>query len=415
MCKLFPPNDGPLAGRTGIIAVSIFLNFAGYTIIIPVLPFWVGRYAPGGQVAAYVSAILSAYALCSFLAAPVLGALSDRFGRRPIVVLSLLGSAVGFAIFGVGGALWVLALGRIIDGLTAGNVSAMYAYIADTHEPAKRGAAYGLLGAAGGLGFMCGPALGGLLGQVSLSAPLFGAAAVAMGNALWVLLAVPESHPVERRIQRLDWRRLNPFGALAMVLRIGRLRLLFGLAFCFYGAAVLMQSNLSVFLKDRLGFDVGAIGWVLFGVGLVDIASQGVVAPRLLARFAEWRVVAGGLVVNGAGFLTLAALALHPSVVLLAGGIAVLTFGDGLVQPAMNAMISKAAPAGQQGRVQGANQGQQSLARMVSPIASAALYAGFAGAPYLAGGAIVLADALLLLALAARTDGVGTAEPSPSN
>jgi DHA1 family tetracycline resistance protein-like MFS transporter len=119
---------GPLAGRTGIIAVSVFLNFAGFTIIIPVLPFSVGRYVPGDQVAAYVSIILATYALCSFVAAPFLGALSDRFGRRPILMVSMLGSAIGFVVFGLGGALWVLILGRVVEGLTAGSISAMYAY-----------------------------------------------------------------------------------------------------------------------------------------------------------------------------------------------------------------------------------------------------------------------------------------------
>jgi DHA1 family tetracycline resistance protein-like MFS transporter len=393
---------GPLAGRTGIIAISVFLNFAGFTIIIPVLPFSVGRYVGADQVATYVSIILAIYALCSFVAAPVLGALSDRFGRRPILMASLLGSALGFVVFGIGGALWVLILGRVIEGLTAGSISAMYAYVADTHEPHERGAAFGLLGAAGGLGFMCGPALGGVLGQISLSAPLYGAAAVAVANALWVLVAVPESHPVERRSSHLEWNQLNPLGALMMVLLDGRLRLLFGLAFCFYGAAVLMQSSFAVFLKDVLAFDVGALGWVLFGVGLMDIVSQGVIAPRLLSRFPEGRVAFVGLLINGAGFLALLGLSLHPSLAVLAIGIAVLTLGDGLVQPALNAMISKAAPAGAQGRVQGANQSQQSIARMVSPIASAVLYAGFAGAPYLVGGVIVLADAALLLVALGR-------------
>lgn len=401
---------GPLGGRTGIIAVSVFLNFAGFTIIIPVLPFSVGRYVPADALATYVSVVLSTYALCSFVAAPILGALSDRFGRRPILIASLLGSAVGFAVFGIGGALWVLIAGRIIEGLTAGSISAMYAYVADTHEPQQRGAAFGLLGAAGGLGFMCGPALGGLLGQISLSAPLFGAAAVAVANAVWVLLAVPESHPADRRSGRLDWRQLNPLGALTMVLGDGRLRTLFGLAFCFYGAAVLMQSNISVFLADVLGFDIAGIGWVLFGVGLMDIVSQGVIAPRLLSRLAEGRVAFAGLVVNAMGFLALASLALHPSAALLAVGIAVLTLGDGLVQPALNALISKAAPPGQQGRVQGASQSQQAIARMIGPIASAALYAGFTGAPYLVGGALLIADALLLLTVLSRTPAVAEAK-----
>jgi DHA1 family tetracycline resistance protein-like MFS transporter len=245
--------------------------------------------------------------------------------------------------------------------------------------------------------------LGGLLGQISLSAPLFGAAAVAVANAVWVLVAVPESHPVERRPAHLNWRQLNPLAAMTMVLSNGRLRVLFGLAFCFYGAAVLMQSNFAVFLKDVLAFDIGALGWVLFGVGLMDIISQGIIAPRLLSRMPEGQLAFVGLIINGVGFLMLLGLAVIPYVALLAVGVAVLTLGDGLVQPALNALISKAAPAGAQGRVQGANQSQQSIARMVGPIASAVLYSGFAGAPYLVGGVIVLADALLLFIVLGRS------------
>jgi len=185
--------------RTGIIAVSVFFNFAGFTLIIPVLPFSVARYVAAADVAWWVSLILALYALCSFVAAPVLGALSDRFGRRPVMLVSLCGSALGFAVFGVGGALWVLVLGRVIDGLTAGSISALYAYVADTHHPEERGPAFGMLGAAGGLGFMVGPVLAGALGQVSLAAPLYGAAAVALANCALVWFGMPESHPHARR------------------------------------------------------------------------------------------------------------------------------------------------------------------------------------------------------------------------
>ena len=128
-----------LAGRTGIVLLSVFLNFAGFTLIIPVLPFLVARHVAPADVAFWVALILAVHALCSFIAAPVLGALSDRHGRRPVLLLSLCGSAAGFAVFGIGGALWVLVLGRILEGLTAGSISALYAYVADTHAPHERG------------------------------------------------------------------------------------------------------------------------------------------------------------------------------------------------------------------------------------------------------------------------------------
>ena len=380
-----------------VIVVSVFLNFAGFTIIIPVLPFSLARYVPADQIATYVSIIISIYALCSFVAAPFLGTLSDRFGRRPIIIFSLCGSAIGFAIFGLGGALWVLLLGRVIEGLTAGSISAMYAYVADTHAPNERGPAFGLLGAAAGLGFMCGPALGGMVGQFSVSAPLYAATIVALLNALWVFLAVPESHSAEHRAAQLNWSQLNPFSALTMVFKDSKLRPLFAIAFCFFLAATMMHANLSVFTKDLLAFDVADVGVVLFGVGLIDIVSQGFVAPRLMSWSPERRIATAGLVINGFGFLMLAALPLYPSVILLAAGVVVLTFGDGLVQPALNALISKASPAGQQGRVQGASQAQQSIARMTGPLIGAGLYAQLASGPYLVGSAIVMLDGIILM------------------
>jgi DHA1 family tetracycline resistance protein-like MFS transporter len=368
--------------HTRIIFISVFLNFAGFTLIIPVLPFSVARYVAAADVAFWVSLILAVYALCSFVAAPVLGAMSDRYGRRPVLLLSLCGSALGFAVFGVGGALWVLVLGRVLEGLTAGSISAMYAYVADTHAPAERGPAFGMLGVAGGLGFMLGPVLGGLLGQVSLSAPLYGAAGLALLNALLVHLRMPESHPAENRSTRLRWGQFNAIGQLAGALRDRHLRLLFATVFCFACGSVVMQSNLAVLLKDLLAFNPASIGLVLAGIGVMDIVSQGLVATRLLPRFGERRVATSGLFINGLGLVLLALLAKFPALPLLICGIAMFTFGDGLFQPSVSALIADAAPAGRQGEVQGANQAQQSIARMFGPLASAWLYGLSNSAPY---------------------------------
>src|SRR5271170_4974440 len=180
-------------GTVIVVAVSVFLNFTGFTLILPVIPFLVGQYVPPERVGLYVGLIVSVFALCAFCAAPVLGALSDRYGRRPILMLSLLGSAVGYFIFGLGGALWVLFASRVIDGLTAGNVSTIYAYVADNFAPSERGRIYGLLGAVGGLGFMLGPVAGGLLGAIYPAAPLFAAAALTLVSIGWIYLALPES------------------------------------------------------------------------------------------------------------------------------------------------------------------------------------------------------------------------------
>ena len=383
-------------GRSGILLLSVFLNFAGFTLIIPVLPFSVARYVAPGEVAFWVALILAIYALCSFVAAPVLGALSDRHGRRPVLLLSLCGSAIGFAVFGIGGALWVLLLGRVMEGLTAGSIATLYAYVADTHAPAERGPAFGLLGVAGGLGFMLGPVFGGLLGQCSLSAPLYGASALALVNAWLVQRYLPESLPAAKRGVRALGGRFNAISQLAQALRERRLRLLFGVVFCFAFGSVVLQSNLAVMLKDLLAFGPAAIGFVLAGIGVMDIISQGLVATWLLPRFGEQRVATAGLLINAGGLLLLALLGMFPVLPLLAGGIAMFTFGDGLFQPSVSALIADAAPAGRQGEVQGANQAQQSIARMGGPLASAWLYGLHAGAPYaVAATAVLLAAATL--------------------
>ena len=385
-----PSGSSRFNGRIGIAAVSVFLNFAGFTLVIPVLPFSVARYVPAPAVAWWVAVILALYSLCSFVAAPVLGAMSDRYGRRPVMLLSLCGAALGFAVFGVGGALWVLVLGRVIEGLTAGSISAMYAYVADTHPPAERGPAFGMLGSAGGLGFMLGPVLGGALGQISLSAPLYGAAGLALMNCALVWFWMPESHVGARRAVRLTLRQFNAVGQLMHALQDGPLRLLFGVIFCFALGGAVLQSNLTVLLKDLLAFQPARIGLVLAGVGVMDIVSQGLAAPRLQRRFGERRIAAAGLAINAVGLALFALLPLHAAVPLLMAGMAMFTFGDGLFQPSVSALVANAAPAARQGEVQGANQAQQAIARTAGPLAAAWLYGASPGAPYAAAAIVVL-------------------------
>jgi DHA1 family tetracycline resistance protein-like MFS transporter len=384
-------------GAVIVIAVSVFLNFTGFTLILPVIPFLVGQYVPPEQVGLYVGLIVSVFAFCAFCAAPVLGALSDRYGRRPIMMMSLFGSALGFLIFGFGSALWVLFLGRIIDGLTAGNVSTIYAYVADTVAPAERGRIYGLLGAVGGLGFMLGPVIGGLLGATSPSAPLFAAAALTLGNVAWVYFALPETvaHIGPRPAWR--WQQVNPLAQLAHVLGMGGLHVPFAAAFSFFFAGTMLQSNFAVYLKDVLQFGPIGIGWILFVVGVMDIVAQGFLTGKLLPRIGASALAKSGLAISAVGFALIACLVFVPRVEFLLVSIVIFTLGDGLFQPAINAIISNAAPADAQGLVQGANQSQQALARMLGPLLAAVLSPFSLGAPYWAGGLITMAGVVLLL------------------
>jgi len=392
MTDMPPENSGRMAPRVRVlvIAVTLFLNVIGYTLILPVLPFLVGRYVRHDLVGLYVGLIVSVFALCAFVAAPVLGALSDRYGRRPILLLSLIGSAIGYVVFGIGGALWVLFLGRIIDGLTAGNISTIFAYVADTQRPEERGRVFGALGAVVGAAFMFGPVVGGFLGAYSATTPLFVAAAITLVCALWVYLALPESSAPDRPREAWQWRQLDPLRQLTSVFNYRSLRVPFFAAFCFFCAGAMLQSNLSVYLKDTLQFEPTRIGWALFGVGVMDIVSQGLLSRALLPRLGARRLTRLGLAINAVGFAMIACLVFVPTIPFLIASIFVFTLGDGLFQPAMSETIANAAPPDAQGRVQGANQAQQSLARMVGPLVPAFLSTTSLSMPYWAGAAVAL-------------------------
>lgn len=176
-----PPNKAPLL----FLLITAFLFATGISLVFPVLPYIVARYVPQvSQQAAMIGLLGAAYAFFSFFSSPVLGALSDAYGRRPVLILSLLGSALGYVIFGIGGSLWVLFVGRVIDGLCAGGLGALCGYVADTTPEEGRGRVFGQIGATVGAGFIIGPAMGGLASHLSLSTPMFLAAGVSLLNVL---------------------------------------------------------------------------------------------------------------------------------------------------------------------------------------------------------------------------------------
>ncbi|HEY4302884.1 MAG TPA: MFS transporter [Gemmatimonadaceae bacterium] len=386
-----------LRGPIGFIAISAFLTVMGFTIVIPVLPFIVSEYVPADRLGLWVGILVAVYALCQFIAAPVLGAISDRVGRKPVLLFCLAGSAVGYVIFGVGGALWVLLLGRVIDGLTGGDISTMFAYVADSAAPEDRGRAFGLLGGAAGIGGLAGPVVGGTVGQLSLSAPLFVAAGVVALSTVWGAFYLPESLPIERRTARFDARHLNPLAPFAHVRASRALMALFATSFLFFCAGTMMQANISVLLKDVLAFGPGRIGLAVCVLAVVDIFAQGYLSGALLPKLGEKRLAQIGLAINAVGFLLLAALALMPTTALLFVAIVVFNLGDGLFQPAFNAIVSNAAPDSRQGQVQGASQGIQSVGRVVGPLVVAAVYTLGASLPYLIGAALVAGGLMILL------------------
>jgi DHA1 family tetracycline resistance protein-like MFS transporter len=213
-------------------------------------------------------------------------------------------------------------------------------------------------------------------------------------NCALVWFWMPESHPIARRNKRLSLRQFDAVGQLVRSLRERRLRWLFVVVFCFALGGAVLQANLTVLLKDFLAFEPAHIGFVLACVGVMDIVSQGLAAPRLQVRFGERRVATVGLAINGLGLAMVALVPQHAAAPLLVAGIAIFTFGDGLFQPSAGALIANAAPAEKQGEVQGANQAQQAIARTAGPLAAAWLYGASASAPYAAAATVILLAAV---------------------
>ena len=359
------------------ILLTAFLNMMGIGIIIPVIPFLVGQYIPGGNgnaIAFSVGLLTSLYSLCQFLAAPGLGMLSDRFGRRPILLISLLGSAVGYFLLGIGGSLWMLYLGRIIDGLTGGNISTIFAYIADLTQPKDRAKYYGLIGGAMGFGFLIGPALGGLVSTISLSAPLYLAALITLINIVWGYGSLPESLTHEHRLEKFEWNHLNPFGHFEKVLSHKELRQLLFISFLYYLPFAALQGNMNVLLKDTLHWNPINIGFLFLIIGGIDIVTQGFLIRKFLTWFKEIKLVIVGFICVTAGFICNTLVPFFPLPVITILGTAVFAFGGGLAEPALSGLISHTVDAREQGRVQGANQSMQSLARVIGPIVAALLY-----------------------------------------
>jgi DHA1 family tetracycline resistance protein-like MFS transporter len=380
------------------------LNGIGMTIVLPLFPFLLEKYVPAKDVAVTLSALVSIFAVCTFLAAPVFGALSDLYGRKIILVVSLLGSALGYLMLGIGGALWVLFLGRIIDGLTAGNQSALFAYITDSTEPEERGKWFGYMGGAIGLGFMIRPAIGGLLGTASVTLPFFVTAAIVAVSMLCTLLFLPESLPVEKRSPRITLRSLNTFSHFKDVFSWPQARGLLVMGGFFYIGLNIWQFNASIFLKDVFHWGPSFIGGVFMLVGVCDILSRVIVLPRLLKIYTEQTVGIMGLcgLIVGLGLLFLSAC-IH-SVVFIIGAVSFIVLGEGLFDPSYNARLSLSVDESRQGLLQGVNQSLQAIYHVIVPLGAAAIYTYSHGAVFGIAALFMACGLLLFVRLKTRSN-----------
>lgn len=378
--------------------MSVFLCGIGFSIINPVVPFLVQPYITNPQNQAIVVTLLtSIYAFCVFFAAPGLGALSDRYGRRPLLLICFLGSAIGYLVFGIGGALWILFVGRIIEGLTGGSISTIFAYFADITPIEQRTKYFGWVSAVAGAGAAIGPTIGGLLARFGYSVPMYFGATITLLNFIYGFFYMPESLDKTNRLKKITLVRLNPFTQLTNVLSIKTLKRLLISGFLLWIPNGSLQAIFSQFTLDTFSWGPTLIGLMFSIMGIQDIISQGFIMPKLLLKFSDVQIVILGMVSEITGYCFIATSALFSFYPLFIIGMFIFGFGDSIFGPSFNGMVSKSVDSSEQGRIQGGSQSIQSLARIIGPIIGGQIYVLFGHASPAFMGIILISVAISVL------------------
>ena len=395
MTRTQPIASAPRAAFV-FVFVTVLLDMLALGIVIPVLPKLVVDFlARDTARAAEIYGIFgTVFALMQFLFSPLHGALADRFGRRPVILLSNFGLGLDYLLMALAPDLWWLFAGRLISGICAASITSAYAYVADVTPPGLRAARFGMLGAAFGVGFVLGPALGGLAGNVDPRLPFYIAAGLSLANALYGLLVLPESLPPERRTG-FAWRSANPLGSLTL---LRAQRQLLGLA-CVSFLSNLAHASLPsigvLYMMYRYGWDERAVGFTMAAVGVCAMIVQGALIGPTVARFGERLTLIAGLVFGIAGF---AAFGLAATGAWFLAGIPLLALW-GFVSPAVLGLMSRQIGAGEQGQLQGANASITGIANLLGPglfAQTLALSIG-GGERHWAGAAFLLASLILVL------------------
>lgn len=378
--------------------MSVFLCGIGFSIITPVVPFLVQPYISNPKDQAIVVTLLtSVYAACVFFAAPGLGALSDRYGRRPLLLVCLLGSAIGYLVFGIGGALWVLFAGRIIEGITSGSISTIFAYFADITPREQRTKYFGWISAIAGVGAAIGPTVGGLLARFGYSIPMYCGAVITLLNFVYGMLYMPESLDKNHRLKEIPIVRLNPFTQLLNVLSIKNLKRLLISAFLLWIPNGALQAVFSQFTIDTFHWEPAIIGLMFSIMGVQDILSQGFIMPRLLLKLSDAQIAILGMLSEIMGYSLIAASALFSFYPFFIAGMFIFGFGDSIFGPSFNGMVSKSVDSSEQGRVQGGSQSIQALARIIGPITGGQIYVSLGHASPAFMGMLLIAAAIPVL------------------
>lgn len=390
-----PASRGRRQAALAFIFVTVILDVLALGIVIPVLPHLIASFKGGDLAsAAYVYGIFgTAFAVMQFLFSPVQGALSDRFGRRRVILLSNLGLGLDYILMAVAHTLPLLFIGRLIAGICAASISTANAYIADITPVEKRAQSYGFLGAAFGLGFVLGPALGGLCAEIDPRLPFWVAAGLSLANAAYGWLILPESLPADRR-SAFSWRRANP---LASIVMLSQQRQLFGLAgvvFLSQLAHVVLPAVFVLYAAYRYEWGAGDVGLVLALVGICSAVVQAGLMRPLVRAFGERRTLLLGLIAGALGF-AIYGFASTGTVFLI--GIPVMALW-GVANPAAQALMTAQVDPKEQGRLQGAIWSLAGVAGMIGPYLFTQIFATFIGnsAPMVLPGAPFLLAALLL-------------------
>jgi multidrug resistance protein len=381
-----------------IVFFIMLMDIIGMSILFPVAPYIVQRYSDEALMVTLLTVI---YAGAQFFAAPALGKISDRIGRRPVLLASVFGSAIGYFIFGVGGALWVLFLSRLIDGVTGGNISTASAYIIDVSKPEERARNFTLLGIAYGVGFILGPALGGLLGQWNLNAPAYAAGLIFLVSTVVVYFLLPESLPKERRLtRRLRLNDFNPVASVAEMARKPGLGLILLIVALFNFSFDGVNSVMGVFIKDKFHTSPLTLGLLFVCIGVATALVQGMLTGRLVTRYGEKRMALVGLLASVVGWplimLAPALWILFPITFLQSG----LT---GFIYATTGALAASCVPEHEQGQLAGVNVALAGLMAMLGPLWAGAVYDKVSlHSPFWMGSIILLCACALLSRLKAR-------------
>jgi len=388
--------------KIGIVFLIVFIDLVGFGIVIPILPLYAEEFGPSPVI---FGLLMASFSIMQFVFSPILGRLSDRFGRRPVLLISLLGSAVGYVLFGIAGSLGMLFASRIIDGISGGNISTAQAVIADITGPEDRAKGMGLIGAAFGLGFILGPAIGGVLVAIAPWLPGAAAATASLIAFFLVLTRLPETLDPEAR-QEARRHPLN-LQSLARALSLPLIGFCLVLVFLTIFAFANFETTFAQYAKLRFAFTTSTIAWLFAYAGLLGAVVQGGLVGRLSKRFGEGRLIVAGTLLS---FLALGFLPSASSRGPLLAVLAVLALGQGFAHPSLSALTSKLVRPDEVGGVMGVYQSISSLARIVGPFWAEVVYGKLGAAwPFRTGSIFMLLAAFVAVVALFRLRGLRTA------